>query len=315
MQRRFKAASLIIAAGLSLSLVGCGQVGKLQARKAYKNAIELYKQGDYKAAADKYKEALDLDPDLAAAYFYLANSYDNQFKPSKRGDATNDGYLTKAIEYYKIAAEKDPVASQRKLAMQFLVNDYGTDKMNDPAQQEPLIQKMIEMDPSDIANYFALARVYDDAGQYDAEEQLLLKAKEIKPKDPAVYGQLAGFYNRQGEFDKTIEAFKQQQQIDPNDPTIYYTISMYYWDKGNQDRRLTEAQKRQMAQDGLDEVDKALKLKPDYVEALTTKGLLIRLQAALEKDLTKYNALMREAQTWTDKATAAQKKRAAGLAK
>ena len=315
MQRRFTAASLIIAAGLSLSLVGCGQVGKLQARKAYKNAIELYKQQDYKAAADKYKEALDLDPDLAAAYFYLANSYDNQFKPSKRGDATNDGYLTKAIEYYKIAAEKDPVASQRKLAMQFLVNDYGTDKMNDPAQQEPLIQKMIEMDPSDIANYFALARVYDDAGQYDAEEQLLLKAKEIKPKDPAVYGQLAGFYNRQGEFDKTIEAFRQQQQIDPNDPTIHYTISAFYWDKATKDRRLTDAQKRQMAEDGLNEVDKALQLKPDYVEALTTKGLLIRLQAALEKDLAKYNALMREASTWTDKANAAQKKRAAGLAK
>ena len=315
MQRRFTAASLIIAAGLSLSLVGCGQVGKLQARKAYKNAIELYKQQDYKAAADKYKEAIDLDPDLAAAYFYLANSYDNQFKPSKRGDATNDGYLAKAIEYYKIAAEKDPVASQRKLAMQFLVNDYGTDKMNDPAQQEPLIQKMIEMDPSDIGNYFALANVYDDAGQYDAEEQLLLKAKEIKPKDPAVYGQLAGFYNRQGEFDKTIEAFRQQQQIDPNDPTIHYTISAFYWDKATKDRRLTDAQKRQMAEDGLNEVDKALQLKPDYVEALTTKGLLIRLQAALEKDLAKYNALMREASTWTDKANAAQKKRAAGLAK
>jgi len=315
MQRRFKAASLIIAAGLSLSLVGCGQVGKLQARKAYKNAIELYKQGDYKAAADKYKEAIDLDPDLTVAYFYLANSYDNQFKPSKRGDPTNDGYLTKAIEYYKVAAEKDPVASQRKLAMQFLVNDYGTEKMNDPAQQEPIIQKMIEMDPSDVANYFALASVYDDAGQYEAEEQVLLRAKDVKPKNPAVYGQLANFYNKQGEFDKTIDAFRQQQQIDPNDPTVPYTVAMFYWDKANKDRRLTQAQKQQMAEEGLNEVDKALQMKPDYIEALTTKGLLIRLQAGLEKDLSRYNALMKEAEGYTARADALQKKRAAGLAK
>ncbi len=315
MQRRFKAASLIIAAGLSLSLVGCGQVDKLRARKAWKTAIDMYKQQDYKGAADKYKEAIDLDPDLTQAYFYLANSYDNQFKPSKRGDATNDAYLTKAIEYYKLAAEKDPTPSQRNLALRFLVNDYGTDKMNDPAQQEPIIQKMIEMDPSDIANYFALARVYDDAGQYEAEEQVLLKAKDMKPKDPNVYGQLAGFYNKQGEFDKTIDAFRQQQQIDPKDPTVPYTIAAFYWEKGTKDRRLTDPQKRQMADEGMKAVDKALQLKPDYIEALISKGLLLRLQAGLTKDRAEYERLMKDAQGYTDRATALQKRRAAGLAK
>lgn len=315
MQRRFKAASLIIAAGMCLSLVGCGQVNKLKARKAWKQGIELYKQQDFKSAAEKYKEAIDLDPDLTQAYFFLANSYDNQFKATKRGDPTNDEYLTKAIEYYKIAAEKDPSPAQRNLAMRFLVNDYGTDKMNDPAQQEPIIQRMIEMDPNDVANYFALARVYDDAGQYDAEEQVLLQAKSMRPKDPAVYGQLANFYNHQGEFEKTIDAFRQQQQIDPKDPTIYYTIAAFYWDKGSKDRRLTDAQKRQMAEEGMKEIDKALELKPDYIDALISKGLLIRLQAGLTKDRTEYDQLMKQAQGYTDKATALQKKRAAGLAK
>lgn len=315
MQRRFKAASLIIAAGLSLSLAGCGQVDKLMARKAWKTAIDLYKQQDYKSAADKYKEAIDLDPNLTQAYFYLANSYDNQLKPSKRGDPVNDGFLTKAIEYYKVAAEKDPTASQRKLAMQFLVNDYGTDKMNDPAQQEPIIQKMIQMDPNDIANYFALARVYDDAGQYEAEEQVLLKAKDMRPRDPAVYGQLAGFYNKQGEFDKTIDAYRQQEQIDPNDPIVPYTIAAYYWDKGSKDRRLTDVQKRQLAEEGLKNADKALHLKPDYIEALVSKGLLLRLEAGLTKDKAEYDRLMKDAGGYTDRANALQKKRAAGLAR
>ncbi len=316
MQRRFKAASLIIAAGLGLSLVsGCGEVNKLKARKAYKTAIDLYKQQDYKAAADKYKEAVDLDPDLTQAYFYLANSYDNQFKATKRGDPTNDGYLTKAIEYYEVAAQKDPNPSQRKLAMQFLVNDYGTDKMNDPAKQEPIIQKMIEMDPSDVTNYFALAKVYDDAGAYDQEEQVLMRAKDMKPKDPAVYGQMAGFYNKQGDFDKTIDAYRQWEQIEPTNPEVHYTMGSFYWDKAYNDKRLKEAEKVRMTQDGMQEIDQALKLKPDYIDALVRKGLLIRLQAGFEGDRAKYDQLMKEAQTYTDKANDLQKKRAAGLAK
>ncbi len=315
MQRRFTAATLVIATGLSLSLVGCGEVNKLKARKAYKQAIEMYKQQDYKAAALKYKEAIDLDPNLTQAYFYLANSYDNQFKATKRGDPTNDGYLAKAIEFYEIAAQKDPQPNQRKLAMQFLVNDYGTDKMNDPAKQEPIIQRMIEMDPQDVTNYFALAKVYDDAGAYDQEEQVLMRAKDIKPKDPSVYGQLAGFYNKQGEFDKTIDAYKQWQQIEPNNPEVYYTIGAFYWDKAYRDKKLKDNEKSQMADAGLQEVDKALRLKPDYIDALVSKGLLIRLKAGLTKDKAEYDRLMKDAQTYTDKATELQKKRAAGLAK
>ena len=36
--------------------------------------------------------------------------------------------------------------------------------------------------------------------------------------------------------------------------------------------------------DGLAAVNKALEIKPDYVEAMTYKGLLLRTQALIEKD-------------------------------
>lgn len=315
MQRRFKAASLVLLAGLSLSLIGCGQVSRLQARKAYKEAIELYKQQDYKRAADKYKEAVDLDPNLTAAYFYLANSYDNQFKATKRGDATNDAYLTEAIKYYQIAADKDPDPKLRRWALQYLVNAYGADRANDPAEAEQVLQKMIQMEPTDPANYFALAKLYEDAGQYDQAEEALLKAREIKPNDPSVYGQLAGFYNRQGEFEKTIDAYEQWKRVELNNPEVYYTIASFYWDRAYRDRNLREAERKQMAEAGLQEVNKALGIKPDYIEALTYKGLLLRLQAGWEKDRARYDELMKQAQALTDKASALQKKRAAGLAR
>ncbi len=107
MQRRYGAASLVLLAGLCLSLVACGQINKLKAKKAFKEANAAYQQQDYKKAADSYKQVVELDPDLVTAYFYLGNSYDLQYKASKKGDAANDALLTKAGENYKLAAERE----------------------------------------------------------------------------------------------------------------------------------------------------------------------------------------------------------------
>ncbi len=315
MQRRFKAASLVALAALSLSLIGCGQMNKLKARKAFKEANAFYVQQDYKKAADKYQEVVENDPEFTNAYFYLANSLDNLYKPSRKGEKQNDGYLADAVKYYKIAADREKDPKQKKLALDFLLAAYQPDKLGDPSQAEPLVQKMIEMDPSDPNNYFALAKIYEDAGQYDQAEQILLKAKEMRPKDPQVYGQLAGYYNRQGEFEKTIDAYQQWAQIEPNNPEVYYTMAAFYWEKAFRDTKLKEAQKKDYVQKGLEAVNKALELKPDYMEALTSKGLLLRLQAGFEKDRAKYDTIIAEANGYTDRAKELQKKKAAGLTK
>ena len=68
--------------------------------------MQAYQQQDYKKAAGLYDEAVEDDPELGTAYFFLGNSYDNLCKPSKKGDAANDALLTKAVDDYQIAAEK-----------------------------------------------------------------------------------------------------------------------------------------------------------------------------------------------------------------
>ena len=313
MQRRFTAASLVLVAGLSLSLIGCGKMGELRAKKSFKEANQFYTQQDYKRAADKYKETIDNDPNLTTAYFYLANSYDQQFKATKRGDPTNDNFLTLAISNYKLAAEKDLDPKIKKLALQYLVNAYGPDKLSDPGQAVPILEKMIQMDSQDTANYFALAKMYEDAGQYDEAEKYLNQAREMKPKDPAVYGQLAGFFNRQGEFEKTIDAYKQWQAIEPNNPEVYYTIGSFYWDKVYHDTKLKPNEKRDFINAGMQEIDKAIQLKPDYFEAVNRKGLLVRLQAGLTTDKAEYDRLMKQADELLQKSMALQKKKAGGM--
>jgi len=230
--RSLSGASLLVGAMLALgsfASVGCGKVGEIKAKKAFKSANQAYQAQDYKKAAGFYEEAVAADPELSQAYFFLGNSYDNLYKPSKKGDPENDALLTKAVDNYQKAAEKlsaSPDPNNKKLgtlALQYLVASYGPDKLNDPAKAEPVVQKMIQLEPGEPTNYFALAKIYEDAGAYEEAEKILQAAKQAKPGDPAVYMTLAGYYNRQGRFDKTIEALEERAAKEPNNPEAFYT--------------------------------------------------------------------------------------------
>ena len=321
MRIRSAGAYLALVAGMSVALAGCGQLNQVRAMKAFKDGNKLYASNDFRGAAAKYEEAVAADPagelnscgtSPGCVYFYLANSYDNLYRPARKGEPNNDALLTKAVEHYKLASEKisDPMMKTRSL--EYLVAAYGPDKLNDPTMAEPIIKEMIRLSPTEPTNYFMLARLYQDSGEYEMAEQTLLQAKESKPNDPAVYLQLANFYNAQGDFPKTIEYLNERIKIEPNNPEAHYTVATYYWDKANRDFRLADKEKYQFVQDGLGAVDKAIAIKSDYMEAIAYKNLLLRLQANLEKDPKKQQELLKEADRLRDQATELRKQKTAG---
>jgi predicted Zn-dependent protease len=317
-----RAAVGALAVALGFATAGCNQIGLLRATMAFKDANQLYRGQDYRAATVKYSEALDLcrganpdctDPRLDPAYFFLANSYDNQYRPARRGEPANDELLTKAIENYKKAAEvvEEPIIKKR--AMEYLVAAFGPDKLNEPDEAVPILRRMIELEPNEPSNYSYLSRIYEDNGDYEQAEQLLIKARDMKPNDAVVYVTLANFYNRQGEFTKTMEALHARAQREPNNPEAFYTIAQFYWDKSVRDFTTSAADKVKFVLAGHEAIDTAIKLKSDYPEALTYKGLLLRLQANLEKNPARQQELIKEATEYASKAAAIQaKQRAAG---
>ena len=312
MRVRSRAVSACAAIILAVTVSGCGKVAELRAKKVLKDANSAYQSQNYKEAAARYEEVLQNDPSQTVVYFYLGNSYDNLFKPDRQGGAADPALMTKAVANYKLSVERSGDPKMKKLALQYLVAAYS-DKLNDPEQAIPLVQQMIELDPSDTASYFALERLHEDFGNLDEAEAILLKAKEVQPKQPAVYQQLAGYYQRQGEFPKLIEAVQQRAAIEPNNPDAHYSIASYYWDEAYRNTRLTEAQKREYAQNGLTEVDRALEIRPDFVEAIVYRGLLLRIQAGMEKDAKRQLDLLKQATALQEKAVDLKNKQAAGM--
>jgi tetratricopeptide (TPR) repeat protein len=314
----------------SLALGACGQFATLQARKSWKEANTFYRQQNYARAAELYEEVIEkgsaggeLQDELKAAYFFLANSYDNLYRPGRVGEPENDALLTKAVENYTLASERipdneaigsdSPLRGMKMLSLQYLVAAYGPDKLNDPSQAEPVLIKMIEMNPTEPQNYFQLGKLYEDAGAYDAAEEMYVKAAEVRPNDSSVYTQLAAYYNRQGEFDKTMEALYERAEREPTNPEAHYIIANYYWDKVFRDFRLADPEKKDFIAKGLESIDKAIALKGDYVDALIYRGLLLRLEANMETNRARQQALISEAEELQARAKELQQRQVSGV--
>ena len=317
---------LVLIGALLMPLVSCTYIDEISAMRTFKDANVLYGRGDYEGAVHAYGEVLGLLAEnptneiLTVAFFYIANSYDNLYKPGLRGDPTNEGYLDEAIKYYTIGSERIPDPQLKTLSLQYLVSAYGPDKRNDPSSSEPLLRQMIQGDPANPDNYFALAKLYEDAGLFEDSEAVYLEVRNLRGDDPIVYLQLAGFYNRSGDFEKTIEALEQRAAIEPDNPEAYYTISTYYWEKAFRDFRVTQDQKLEYILAGLEASDQAIDLNDNYVDALVYKNILLRMQANMiscentddTACLSEQEGLIAEADALRDRAEELQEQQRAG---
>lgn len=144
MQMRSFGMRLALVVVMSVPLTSCNFLDQLEAIRTLKDANVAYQRSDYLLAAELYEEVIANDPSVTIAYFYLGNSYDQQYRPSLRGERENDELLEKAIDNYITSVDSEYNVELRNIALQWLVAAFGPDKANDPAKSEPVLQHMIE---------------------------------------------------------------------------------------------------------------------------------------------------------------------------
>src|ERR1700733_337431 len=196
---------------MGLAAVGCGRysISNIRALKAFGDAKKIYGKHDLRNPVPAYEDAIQFDPQppiKGFAYFFLGNSYDNMYKPSRKDEPGMRDNLVKAVANYRLAIQNLqgdlPKESEfRKLSYEYLIAAYGVDKLNDISQAEPIAQELIALEPNEPLNYQALGNLYEQAKRMDDAEKAFRKAVEVRPNDPNVYVTLAGFYNRAGKFD------------------------------------------------------------------------------------------------------------------
>ena len=123
------------------------------------------------------------------------------------------------------------------------------DKMEDPSQAEPVVERMIQMEPNEPTNYFALAKIYEDAGEYDEAEATLSKARKPSERPDRLHA-ARRLLQPPGRVRQDDRALKQRAAKEPNNPEAYHTLATYYWDKAFRDNPPQGPEKREVHPEG-----------------------------------------------------------------
>ena len=275
------------------SLLAGAACSRVQAKAAFKDGNKLYREENYRKAIGQYERAIQLDPKMAEAHFYLASSNQALYRPGKEGDE-NKQRLQDAVDHYNKSLEvnranTDNLKKVKVNALAALTGIYSEAPFQDYEKALGYAQQLVAENPTDTKNLYAMANLYEKFGKVQEAEDAYRKVTELNPQDVKACGALANFYNKplwngRSRFDEAIQTLERCAELQPNDPSGYYKVATFFWDKAYRDPLLNDEQKNGYADKGLEAVDKALSLKPDYWEAIISKGLLYRVKALVAKN-------------------------------
>jgi tetratricopeptide (TPR) repeat protein len=275
-----------------LFLTGCSSI---RAKAAFQDGNKAYLAENYKQAIGLYETAVKFDPDMAEAWFYLANSNQALYRPNKKdlktgkADPENVKLLDTALQQYKESlrvnkADTQNLKTVRANTLAVLVQIYSDDPYKNYDEATGYAQELVKGDPDKVQNLFALGALYEKFEKTAEAEQAYRKAVEQEPVNIKTWNALATFYNKplwegRSRFDDAIKALEKAAELAPDDPVGYYKIATFYWDKAFRDPMLQDPEKLAYAEKGLAASDRALSINPDYCDALIYKGLLLRVKA------------------------------------
>jgi tetratricopeptide (TPR) repeat protein len=297
---------------LALPVLDCARI---RAEAALREGHRLYKEESFRKAADEYTIVLQQEPSNMEAVFYLGSSYHQLYRPGKDETQVN---LDEAVKLYKAVLAStergDPVKYPilKRNALTALTSIYADDPYRDFDASMKYALELTSSEPTNLQYIFSMANLYEKFGKINEAEESYKKAFSAAPKDAKACGALAGFYNKtlwdengtpvedgmsgRGRFNDAVGQLKVCAELNKNDPQGYYTVATYYWDQCYRAPDLDPAQKKGLADEGMEFVNKALAIKGDFVEALVYKGLLLREQAKLTTNPATRNSLLEEAQ-------------------
>lgn len=144
-----------------LSTAGCN---KLKARDQLNKGVQAYRGANYELAIEKFKNAVDLDPDLKVAKLYLATAYAQQYVP---GVDTPDNVANarQAIEQYQQVLLNDPNSVNSLKGIAFLYM-----QMKDFDRARDFYKKAIGIDPNDPELYYSVGVIDWSQSYKDAAE-------------------------------------------------------------------------------------------------------------------------------------------------
>jgi tetratricopeptide (TPR) repeat protein len=246
---------------------------------------------------------------LAVAALAALSTSCNQLKArdqlNKGVQAFTAAQYPEAVEKFKTAVELDPGFSAARL---YLATAY--------------MQQWIPGSPSPENDRMASAAMENFKKVLDAE-----------PRNSIAIASIASLHLNQKHWDEAQQWYDKLIAVEPSNADAYYSMGFIAWSKWYpeygaaranlgmkqedpgpiKDKKVKEELKQRfdpVINSGLQALDKALQINPDYDDAMAYENLLVRERADLADTKEEYEAQIKVADNWVQKALAKKKEKA-----
>jgi tetratricopeptide (TPR) repeat protein len=255
------AALLVTLAALAFLVMAGAGCNKLKARDLLNQGVAAFKNGQYDQAIELFKKAKELDPDLINARLYLATAYASQYIPNAPSEENVKRGKQAIAEYEEVLAKDAKNLSA--------IDGIGS-------------------------ILFKMAGQPFDVKKFDESKSYHQKHIEIKPSDPEPYywvgvidwtlafranNELRAEYNRNN-------IRKQVRDTDPLPPKVRDQYTEKY---------------AALVEEGIKSLDEAIRLKPEYDDAMAYLNLLYRRKADMVGSEQERAELLKQADDLVDK--------------
>lgn len=191
----------------------------------------------------------------------------------KGKSAALDGKYRQAASYFEQALKKDANSPSilNQLSEVYL-------KLGDNDRAIELGKRAVELDPKNESYHSSLASVYASAKQYNEARTFYKKALELNPTDRKLPLLLGIVEAELGNLDDSIEVFSTFIKENPDRETGYFYRARIYLEKDD-----IEKAKKDLAS--------ALNLRPSFVEAGLTLGMLHERLGEIEEAINVYRKI------------------------
>jgi tetratricopeptide (TPR) repeat protein len=232
---------------------------------AFQSAETLMKQPNdtgLNDAIEKYKQAVDLDPNYAIAHAKLALAYGHLY-----GIRRDPGALDLARGNYEHALALDSGLVDAHLARALLLEQTG----NVQGSLDE-ITKTLALDPSNPKTLLWQAHIYTRLDRWADAEQAYHRVLQERPNSWVTYNELGFALHGEGKHQEAIQAFRAASVAAPESSLALSNLGVEYLQVGDF-AAATESLK------------KSLTLQPDFDQAAANTSLALRYQGKFEEAL------------------------------
>ena len=232
--------------------------------------------------------------------------------------AYRNAQFAAAIEHFQRAVAMDPTLLNARLylatayAQEYVPGGDTPDNMKTGQQAINAFQQVLQIDSANSNALGSIGQIYYEMKDYNKAKEYQLRLMKIQPNNPDPYYWI-GVLNWLPAYKNDMTLRQQLNLITPKDPAKPDVLPPL----PAKARKQLAVQNDPIVNEGIQSLEKALDLKPDYADAMSYLNLMYRQKADLETsdgarqvDLQKADALVAKALELKKAAAAKQAKSA-----